>query len=139
MTHPAGTPQDNDWRSSLITRLGQVRMTHTATSSTGTSALSSTIGYYDLTGANQTIIDGTNIGTGAYTSNDVLIQASRLSFAGVNGGNGAGVRITITLTDQHANVFFDTVSSGTSASFSVLKATFLSSIVTPSGTVTNAF
>jgi hypothetical protein len=114
-------------------------MTHTATSSTGSSGLSSTIGYYDLTGSNQTIIDGTNIGTGAYTANDVLIQAQRLSFAGVNGGNGAGVRVTITLTDQHTNAFFDTVSSGTSASFSVLKATFLSGIVTPTGTVTNAF
>ena len=139
MTHPAGTPQDNDWRSSLITRLGQVRMTYTATTSTGTSGLSSGIGYYDLTGSYQTIINGANIGTGAYTTNDVLIEAHRLSFGGVNGGNGSGVRVRITLTDQHVNAFFDTVSAGTSASFSVLKATFLSGIVTPSGTVTNAF
>ena len=139
MTHPAGTPQDNDWRTSLITRLGQVRMTYTATSSTGTSGLSSGIGFYDLTGSYQTIIDGTNIGTGAYTTNDLLIEAHRLSFGGVNGGNGTGVRVRITLTDQHVNAFFDTVSAGTSASFSALKATFLSGIVTPTGTVTNAF
>ena len=139
MTHPAGTPQDNDWRSSLITRLGQVQMTHTATSSTGSSSLTSGIGYYDLTDAYQTIIDGTNIGTGAYTSNDVLIEAHRLSQSGVNGGNGVGVRVRITLTDQHANAFFDTVSSGTNASFSVLKATFLVGIVTPSGTITDPF
>ncbi|GAG32419.1 unnamed protein product, partial [marine sediment metagenome] len=33
MTHPAGTTQDNDWRTSLITRLGQVRMGYTSTSS----------------------------------------------------------------------------------------------------------
>jgi len=114
-------------------------MTHTATSSTGSSALSSGIGYYDLTDAYQTIIDGTNIGTGAYTSNDVLIEAHRLSQSGVNGGNGTGVRVRITLTDQHANAFFDTVSSGTNASFSVLKATFLAGIVTPSGTITDPF
>ena len=139
MTHPAGTPQDNDWRTSLITRLGQVRMTYTATSSTGTSGLSSGIGFYDLTGSYQTIINGANIGTGAYTTNDVLIEAHRLSFSGVNGGNGTGVRIRITLTDQHSNPFFDSVSSGTRADFSVLKATFLSGIVTPSGSVNNAF
>lgn len=139
MSHPGGSPQDNDWSTSLGTRLGQVRMTHTATTSTGTSALSSSVGFYDLTGSNQTIINGANIGGGAYTSNDVLIQAQRLSFVGTNGGNGAGVRVTITLTDQHTNPFFDTVSAGTNASFSVLKATFLSGIVTPSGTVTDPF
>lgn len=139
MSHPGGTPQDNDWSTSLGTRLGQVRMTHTATTSTGSSALSSGIGFYDLTGSNQTIIDGTNIGSGAYTANDVLIQAQRLGFVGTNGGNGTGVRITITLTDQHVSGWFDSVSSGTNASFSVLKATFLSGIVTPDGIVTNGF
>ena len=139
MSHPAGTPQDNDWRTSLITRLGQVRMTYTATSSTGTSGLSSGIGYYDLTGSYQTIINGTNIGGGAYTTNDLLIEAHRLSFGGVNGANGLGVRFRITLTDQHSNIYFDTVSAGTSASFSVLKATFLSGIQTPAGSVNNSF
>ncbi len=139
LSHPAGTPQDNDWSASLGTRLGQVRFDYTGTTSTGTSGLSSGIGFYDLTGAYQTIINGANIGTGAYTTNDVLIEAHRLSFGGVNGGNGTGVRIRITLTDQHTNAFFDTVSAGTAASFSVLKATFLSGIVTPSGSVTNAF
>ena len=139
MSHPGGSPQDNDWSSSLGTRLGQVRMGHTSTSSTGTSALSSSLGYYDLTGSNQTIINGANIGTGAYTTNDVLIQAQRQNFFGVNGGNGGTVRITITLTDQHANAFFDNVSAGTNASFSVLKATFLSGIVTPAGSIINGF
>jgi len=139
LSHPAGTPQDDDWDASLGTRLGQVRMTYTATTSLGSSALSSALGFYDLTTIYQTIIDGTNIGTGAYTANDVLIEAKVLSVSGANGGNGITVRVRITLTDQHANVFFDTVSSGTAASFSVLKATFLSSIVTPAGSVFNAF
>lgn len=139
LSHPAGSSQDNDWSASLGTRLGQVRFAYTSTSSTGTSGLSSSIGFYDLTGSYQTIINGANIGTGAYTTNDVLIEAHRLGFGGVNGGNGTGVRFRITLTDQHVNAFFDTVSSGTAASFAVLKATFLSGIVTPSGSVFNAF
>lgn len=139
LSHPAGTPQDNDWLASLGTRLGQVRMTYTATTSTGTSALSSTLGFYDLTGAYQTIIDGTNIGTGLYSTNDVLIEARVLSVVGTNGGNGTTVRMRITLTDEHANAFSDSVSGGTSASFSVLKATFLSGIITPAGSVFNSF
>ncbi len=132
-THPAGTPQDNDWRSSLITRLGQVRFDYTGTTTTGTSGLSSSIGYYDLIATFQTIINGANIGTGAYTTNDVLIEAQRDSFGGVNGANGPTVRIRTTLTDQHSNPFFDTVSAGTNVSYSVRKATFLSGIVTPTG------
>ena len=139
LSHPAGTAQDNDWSTSLGTRLGQVRMTYTATTSTGTSALSSALGFYDLTGAYQTIIDGTDIGTGAYTTNDVLIEAKVLSVVGTNGGNGTTVRVRITLTDQHINAFADSVSGGTLASFSVLKATFLSGIITPAGSVFNSF
>ena len=139
LSHPAGSPQDNDWDASLGTRLSQVRMTHTATTSIGTSGLSTAIGFYDLTGSYQTIIDGTNIGVGSYTTNDVLIEAQRLGFVGTNGGNGTGVRVRITLTDQHANAFFDTVSSGTAASFGVLKATFLSGIITPTGSLSNTF
>jgi len=141
LSHPGGSAQDNDWSASLGTRLGQVRMDYTATSSTGTSALSSSIGFYDLTGSYQTIINGANIGTGVYTTNDVLIEAHRLTFAGVNGGNGVGVRVRITLTDSHVGGVapVDSVSAGTNASFAVLKATFLTGIVTPSGTVTNPF
>lgn len=141
MSHPAGTAQDNDWRASLITRVGQVRFDYTSTSSTGTSGLSSSLGYYDLTGSYQTIINGTNIGTGVYTTNDVFVAARRVSFGGVNGGNGTGVQFQIVLQDQHVGgpAPVDSVSAGTSASFSVLKATFLSGIVTPSGTVNNAF
>ncbi len=139
LSHPLGTPQDNDWNASLGTRLGEVRMTHTATTSLGTSALSSALGFYDLTAVYQTIINGINIGTGAYTTNDVLIEAKMIGILGVNGGNGTTLRVRITLTDQHANVFFDSVSGGTAASFSVLRATFLSGIGTPAGSVFNAF
>jgi len=139
LSHPTGSSQDNNWNTALGTALGQVRMGYTATTSTGTSALSSSVGFYDLTDSFQTILDGTNIGTGAYSANDVLIEARRLNFSGVNGGNGDGVRVRITLTDQHTNAFSDTVSSGTAASFTVLKATFLSGIITPTGSLTDTF
>jgi hypothetical protein len=139
LSHPLGTPQDDSWNAALGTKLGQVRFGYTATSSTGTSGLSSIIGFYDLTGTYQTIIDGTNIGSGSYTINDMLIEAHRLSFAGINGGNGTGVRFRITLTDEHANVFSDIVSAGTTAAFTVSKATFLAGIVTPTGSVITPF
>ena len=140
LSHPGGNQQDSDWNALLGTRVGQVRFGYTATSSTGTSGLSSTIGYYDLTDAYQLIINGTNIGGGLYyTANDCLIYAHRVSFAGVNGGNGTGVKVRILLQDQHTNPNFDQVSAGTKVDFRVLKATFLSGIVTPTVTVNNSF
>ena len=129
---PTGTAQDNDWNASLVTRLGQVQMGETSTTSTGTSGLSSSVGHIDLTQSYQTIIDGTNIGTGTYTTNDVLIEA-RLNAAEDT------VEVRVTLTDEHTNAFFDTVGGGAMATFTVLKASTPNGLVTPTCTVTNAF
>ena len=133
LSHPTGTAQDNDWNASLGTRLGQVQMTTTGTTSTGSGGLSSSIGYEDLTESYQTIINGTNIGTGAYTTNDVLIE-SRFAT-----GDPTIIEVRVTLTDQHTNAFFDTVSGGTMASFTVLRASVPGGIITPTNTVTNSF
>ena len=132
LSQPTGTTQDNDWNAALGTRLGQVQMIAESTSSTGSSGLSTTIGYVDLTSTYQTIIDGTNIGSGTYAANDVLIEAQILS-------GGSIVKLRVTLTDQHTNAFFDSVGGGALASFTVLKASIPKGIVTPTNTVTNSF
>ena len=131
LSHPTGTAQDNDWNASLGTRLGQVQFDIDGVATTGTSGFSSGVGFNDLTTEFQTILDATDIGTGAYSTNDVLIEARLV-------GDDT-VQIRVTLTDQHTNAFFDTVASGTQSVYSVLKMTAPNVAVTPTGSYTNTF
>jgi len=141
LSHPSGSFQDSNWRTVLITTLETVKFKATETVTTGSGGLNSSIGYYNLTDSYQTIIDGTNIGSDAYTTNDLLIEAKRSSTDTTNGANGIGVTFRITLTDQHTNVFSDSVAAGTSVSYMVLKSSLLANptIEIPSGTLNNGF
>jgi hypothetical protein len=111
------TDQDTNWNTVFDTAMGTIKMGYTGTTRTGSGGtVSTTIGYYDLTGTYQTIFDGTNIGSGAYSANDVLIQAKTIT---------NGVRIYINLDDQHsptAPSTVDNVTSGTKVDFAVRKS-----------------
>jgi hypothetical protein len=131
LSHPTGSSQDNDWSTALGTRLGQIQFKNNGTDTTGTSSLTTTIGYTDLTSVYQLIVDGTNIGAGAYTTNDVLVNAR-------TSDNGKTVIIRVTLQDQYTGSP-DSVAAGTAANFTVLRAAVPSGIVTPTGTVANTF
>ena len=111
------TDQDTNWNTVFDTAMGTIKMGYTGTTRTGSGGTpSTTIGYYDLSGTYQTIFDGTNIGSGAYSANDVLIQAKTIT---------NGVRFYINFDDQHsptAPSTVDEVTSGTKVDFAVRKS-----------------
>jgi len=111
------TTQDTNWDTVFDTAMGTIKMGFTGTTRTGSGGTpATTIGYYDLTGTYQTIFDGTNIGSGAYSANDVLIQAKTIT---------NGVRFYINFDDQHsptAPSTVDEVVSGTKVDFAVRKS-----------------
>lgn len=133
------TTQNQNWNT-ILSALGTISVGTHSTTRSGSGGTPKAIGYYELTGAYQTIFDGTNIGTGAYTANSILVEGMYVSRAGVNGANGTTVKIRVTLTDGHTNTFSDTVSSGTTATtgHKVASSGLLANIVAPTwAAVTN--
>lgn len=131
--------QNQNWNTILSTGVGTITFSAHATARSGSSGSGSAIGYYELTGSNQTIYNGTNIGTGAYSANDVTVQAQRLSYTGTNGANGTGIRIVVSLVDQHSGTS-DTVASGTALNISHYRATtYLTGISAPSYSTVDGF
>ena len=114
----ATTTQSTNWNTIFDTSIGTMKMGYTGTTRTGNAGTpSTTIGFHDLTTSYQTVFEGTNIGSGAYAANDVLVQVKH---------DGAGVvTFQITLADQHTSVSpstVDTVESGTKATFAIRKS-----------------
>jgi hypothetical protein len=137
ISHPTGSTQDNNWNAALAA-VGTVAFKAHATTRTGTAGTPASIGYYELTTADQTVLSGA-IGSGAYSTNSISVSARAASVTGVNGAKGSQIIFTITLTDSHTNTFSDICSSGTAVTFAHLKATaVLSGIVSPTfATTTN--
>jgi hypothetical protein len=139
LAHPSSaTTQDSNWNT-ILSALGTVSVGARATTRSGSGGTPLAVGYYNLTAAYQTVFNGTGIGTGAYTANNVTIDALATGIVGTNGGNGTAVKIRITLTDGHTNAFSDSVALGTNAVFGFKKAALiLTGIASPSfATVTN--
>ena len=133
------TSQDTFW-TNVLSALGTIKIGARSTTRSGSGGTPAAIGYYNLTATYQNVFDGTNIAAGAYSANDVLVQAAALSIAGVNGGNGTAIKIRVLLTDQHSNAFYDLVKAGTSATFGFTKAaSVLTGIATPAFTTNTNF
>jgi hypothetical protein len=118
----SGASQDVTWRDIITNKVGTVAIKARSSSRTGSAGTTGTLGFYGMTGSATNIFTGTNLGTGAYASNDLNISASVLNVAGVNGGNGTVVRFLIDAQDQHTNANYDLVSAGLTAQFDVYKA-----------------
>ena len=72
----ATTTQSQNWDAIFDTSIGTIKMGYTGTTRTGSGGTpSTTTGFYDLGSSYATIFEGTNIGSGAYSANDVLVQA----------------------------------------------------------------
>lgn len=139
LSHPTGTSQDTNWNA-ILSALGTIAFNASATTRSGSGGTPASLGYYNLTTAYQTIFDGTNIGTGAYAANDVLIEALASTITGSNGAKGSTLLFRITLTDQHTNAFSDIVASGTAVNVGHTRATSnVAGIATPSLSVTTGF
>jgi hypothetical protein len=139
--HPStATSQDSNWNG-VLNNLSVGFRANTTARLTGSTGTPQPVGYYQLTTSYQTIHDGINTGTGLYSSNDYVIQARALSITGVNGAKGSVIYFKVTLTDEHTNAFSDSVSSGTVATLSHLRAgAVLSSLpAAPTCAVVTAF
>lgn len=138
IAHPnTSTSQDTNWNTTLA-NIGTIKFGANATARTGTSGSPQAIGYYQLTTANQALITGI-VGSGAYSTNTVTVQAKAVTITGANGAKGSQIQFTFTLADVHTNVNYDVVQTGTNVVFSHLRATaFLSGIAAPTfSTITN--
>lgn len=115
---------------------------YNATNIVAPSYANGSTGYYQLSTTDFPIFNGDNIASAAnhpaaslYAANDIYVYA-KASGTPTNGSRGKTIDITITLADQHANAFSDTVAAGTTAYIDILKAIGnLSGIETPSVTV----
>lgn len=140
LSHPTGTSQDNDWNTSLSTRVGQIRFGAHSTVMQGSLGFSAALGYYEMSSSIQTIYSDLVVGSSPYGANTLRLQYIAIGSA-ANGGPGNGIRFTIRLTDGHTSAFSDSVSAGTAATFSYAKNSYLSSptITTPTGAVNSAW
>ena len=128
---PTGTTQDANWNTALAA-LGTISIGARTTTRSGTGGTPAALGFYNMTSSYQIVFDGT-IGTAAYATNSIVIEAAAISIAGANGGNGLGLQVRITLIDSHTNAFSDSVAIGTNASIGYKKAaSFITGIATPS-------
>jgi hypothetical protein len=139
LSHPStATARDTSWNTVLASLVAGFRANSTARL-TGSFGTAQSIGYYQLTTAYQTILDGTNSGTGVYTVNDFVVQAKASTITGLNGAKGSVIMFQVILTDQQTNAFSDIVQSGTAVALSHLRATTTMSIAAPATAVTVAF
>jgi hypothetical protein len=129
----ATTTQSTNWNTIFDTSIGTIKMGYTGTTRTGNAGTpSTTVGFHDLTSSYATIFEGTNIGSGAYAANDVLVQAKT---------DGTIVTFQITCDDQHtptAPSAVDTVESGTNAKFTCRRSTIYAPAY-PSWATTDSF
>jgi hypothetical protein len=138
MSQPAGTGQDTVW-STIFSSVGTITIGANTSSRSGTAGTLTSYGYYQMPSAQSIMVNGTDVGTGAYATNDMLVYVNRLNYVGTNGGNGSGFRIQINLQDQHTGGA-DTVGTGTSALFDVYRCTStLTGIAAPTFAVNQAW
>jgi hypothetical protein len=140
LSHPdTTTPQNSSWNT-ILSNFNASFNANATTKLTGTYGNPQAIGYYQLTTAFQTIVDGTNApGTGAYSVNDFIIQARATVITGLNGAKGSVLEFKVTLTDEHQNAFSDLVAAGTVATLGHIRATNLPNRPAPTCSVTTAF
>jgi hypothetical protein len=121
LTQPAGSTQDTAW-STIFTNIGTVTIGANSSSRSGTAGTFTSTGYYQMPSTLTLMLNGADIGGGAYASNDVRISVNRLNYVGTNGGNGNGFRVQINMEDQHTGAS-DSVGTGTSALLDVYRCT----------------
>jgi|ERR1019366_5990629 hypothetical protein len=129
----SGHPQDIVWNSSLTTKVGTVKFGVHHTTNTGSFSGSLSVGYYELTNSYQNVFNGIlESGGSLYSADTITIEAKRLNYVGLHGGNGNGVQFRITFSDAGSFYYSAVNSAGTTFSFDNTKATtFLSGILSP--------
>lgn len=122
LAHPnTSTPQNSAWNTILANSNFAFRANSSARLS-GAYGAAQAVGYYQLTTAYQTIINGQSIFTSPYSSNSFVVQARAVSIVGSNGAKGSQIYFRVILTDSFTSAFSDSVASGTVATLSHLRA-----------------
>jgi hypothetical protein len=136
LAHPnTSTPRNVSWNTVLSNLVVQFRA-NTSVRLSGTRGTAQAVGYYQLTTAFQTILNGTNTGTYVYTANDFLVEARATTITGSNGAKGSVLQFRVTLQDEHTNAWSDIVASGTNAVLSHFRANAAGSVIVASPTCT---
>ena len=107
------TQKNTDW-SNLCTDMGTILFNTNGTTASGYSGtfdtLATSIGYYQMTTSNQTIVKKYNdTGNADYNLNYILIQAKSNGVQGSNADVGTILTFTITFVDDASDTFDDTV------------------------------
>ena len=133
------TTQDTAW-ATIFSGIGTISISHNSTTRSGTlgTVPGATTGFYQLVTTDTLLFSGSNIGTGAYSTNDVTVTAKVGNVTGTNGGNGTYMQIIVALSDDHSNAFFDTVRENTQAIFDVYKSN-LPNVAAPTWTTDDSF
>ncbi len=135
---PGATTQDLEWARIWGTEVGTYELQATGSIRSGSGGTISGNGYYGLTTSSVLQYNGTNIGSGAYGANDVLIQA-QYAGATTNGAKGNVISIVVDIQDQHTGIV-DLVSAGTTVTFGhryAGSASVLTGIEQPTWALTN--
>lgn len=123
LSHPTtGTARNNSWNTVLNGLLVSFKA-NTSVRTSGSYGVAQAIGYYGLTTAYQTILDGTNTGVSPYTVNDFYVEAKANTITGLNGAKGSVLQFRVRLIDEQTNAFSDSVASGTVATLGHMRAT----------------
>lgn len=129
-THPNGsTDQDNNWRDIFTTKIGTIKMGLSTLTRSGSGGTISGNAYTSLNSSYQAIFTGTNIGSGQYAGNDMVINAKLDT-------SNHRVYFNTTLTDSHVPVApstVDEVSAGSTIEVGFRKSSTYT-IATPSVT-----
>jgi hypothetical protein len=130
-----GNLKSADWANIFTNKIGTIffGINNTTWSGTWPGSPAAT-GYYQLTATPVVIFNGTNIGNGVYTNNDVFVSANYVATpTSLNrGARGKTIRFTIQLVDEVAGPFEQPVLGGTNVSFGYRRAvTYLSGIGVP--------
>lgn len=122
LAHPnTSSSQNTAWNNFLANSNFAFRVNDSVRIS-GSFGSATAVGYYDLTTAFQTIVNGSSGSASPYTSNTFLIEARAVAITGANGARGSALQFRITLTDGYTSAFVDSVASGTVATLSHLRA-----------------
>jgi len=130
LSHPStGIAQDNDWSTTFSSRVGTINIAALRTFTSGNTAYNNPVGYYQLpeTMTWTTTASLLDVGSGAYSANDVIVSVMPVTTGDPNGrgakGNQFSVRVV--LRDQHvkhpdAPASTDLVSAGTRAEIRII-------------------
>jgi hypothetical protein len=126
--------QNTNW-ANLLSGIQTVKVGYNSTTYTGTGGTASaSIGFYNLTSADQTMF--TASGTGNYTANLYTVKM-RCDIANNSPNGGARyIYVTVTFTDSHSNTFSDSVDGTLTSTIQRVRATG-TNVVGPTPSATN--